>query len=92
MEVKANSLKLSADQAKGGKDFVEKRLDRAIEGKGHYKIPPNTEQMKLDAEKAKEWIKDSPKTDYEIHQVPVDNTTGAAGNPKVSPWESKPKK
>ncbi|NJM79744.1 MAG: hypothetical protein HC854_09175 [Flavobacterium sp.] len=90
IEVKANASKLSADQKLGGEKFVESRLKRATEAKGHYKIPPNSEQMKIDAQKAQKWIENSPKTDYEVHQVPVDNTTGVAGTPKVSPWEPKP--
>jgi Holliday junction resolvase-like predicted endonuclease len=90
IEVKANSSKLEGDQKLGGERYVENRLDRAIEGKGHYKIPPNPEQMKTDAVKAKEWIEDAPKVDYEVHRVNVDNATGIAGDTKVSPWDPKP--
>jgi Holliday junction resolvase-like predicted endonuclease len=86
VEVKANSSKLSAEQAEGGEKYVKSRLDRATKGEGHYKIPPNSEQMKLDAEKAKEWLKESPKTDYEVYQVPINNVTGVTGTPKVSTW------
>jgi Holliday junction resolvase-like predicted endonuclease len=90
VEVKANTSRLSEAQQGGGKKFVNDRLQRAVDGNGHYKIPPNSEQMKIDAQKAQEWIKDSPKTDYEVHRVPVDNTTGVAGDPVVSPWDPKP--
>jgi hypothetical protein len=90
VEVKANTSRLSEAQQGGGKKFVKERLQRAVDGNGHYKIPPNSEQMKIDAQKAQEWIKDSPKTDYEVHRVPVDNTTGVAGDPVVSPWDPKP--
>lgn len=90
VEVKANTSRLSEAQQRGGEEFVNDRLQRAVDGNGHYKIPPNSEQMKIDAQKAQEWIQDSPKTDYEVHRVPVDNTTGVAGDPVVSPWDPKP--
>lgn len=92
IEVKANSSKLSADQQLGGKEYVKNRLDRATSNKGHYKIPPNSEQMRADALKAKEWIRDADNVDYEVHQVPVDNATGVTGTPKISPWDPKPVK
>ena len=90
IEVKANSSRLSEAQKLGGEVYVEDRLNRAIEGNGHYKIPPNPEQMKMDAETAKQWIENADNVDYEVHQVPVDNATGVTGNPKVSNWDPKP--
>ncbi len=92
VEVKANTSQLSEAQRKGGEEFVKDRLDRATSGEGHYKIPPNSEQMKLDAEKAKDWISDAENVDYEVHRVKVDNTTGAPGQPEVTKWDPKPKK
>lgn len=92
IEVKANSSQLSEAQKMGGEKYVEDRLNRAVEGNGHYKIPPNSEQMKLDAEKAQKWLEDAEKIDYEVHQVPVDNTTGVTGDPKVTQWDPKPPK
>ncbi|WP_312076439.1 hypothetical protein [Chryseobacterium sp.] len=92
VEVKANTSKLSPDQAKGGEWYVNDRLDRAASGTGHNKIPPNPAELKANANKAKDWINDAPQVDYEVHQVPVDNQTGAVGTPNVSPWNPKPPK
>lgn len=92
IEVKANSSQLSEAQRMGGEKYVEDRLNRAVEGKGHYQIPPNSEQMKVDAETAQRWIENADKVDYEVHQVPVDNATGATGDPNVTQWDPKPPK
>ncbi len=92
VEVKANTSQLSEHQRWGGKKYVQDRLDRAVSGKGYNKIPPNPAELKTNAQKAKDWIQDAPQVDYEVHQVPVDNATGVAGTPKVSPWDPKPKK
>lgn len=90
VEVKANSSKLSPDQQKGGEWYVENRLQRAVDGEGHYKVPPNPAEMKADALKAQEWIEDAPKVDYEVHNVKVDNATGEVTGTTVKPWNPKP--
>lgn len=87
IEVKANSSKLSADQKLGGENYVNDRLNRAIEGNGHYKIPPNSPQMKTDAEMARDWIDEAPRVDYEVHRVQVDRTTGQVNGTTVTPWD-----
>lgn len=89
IEVKTNTSRLSTDQAKGGKVFVESRLNRVEEGKGHYKIPPNSKQMKIDAETAQGWIDEAPKVDYEVHNVKLDNVTGEIQDMTVKPWDPK---
>ena len=92
IEVKANSSSLSKAQQQGGEVFVKDRLDRAINGDGHYKIPPNPEQMKTDAQTAKDWIRDADNVEYEVHRVDVDRTTGDVNNHRVSDWEAKKNK
>ena len=89
IEVKANSSSLSKAQQKGGEDFVDDRLKRSIGGKSHYKIPPNSKQMKKDAQTAKKWIQDADKVEYEIHRVDVDRITGKVSNQRVSEWNVK---
>ncbi len=91
IEVKTNSSSLSKAQQQGGKAFVNDRLNKAIEGEGHYKIPPNSEQMEIDAQTAREWINDADKVEYEIHKVDVDRITGEVSNQRISEWSAKNK-
>jgi hypothetical protein len=74
------------------KIFVSDRLEKARRANSrYYKVPPNSEQMKIDAETAKEWINDAPKVEYEVHRVDVDRTTGEASNHRISDWKDKDK-
>lgn len=90
IEVKSNNSTLSKHQQKGGEDFVDSRLKRATSNRGHYKVPPNTEKMKRDAEIAQKWIENGKainNIDYEVYRVEVDNVTGEViGEPKISTW------
>ncbi len=90
IEAKTNSSPLSEAQNLGGKKFVQDRLDRAVSGKGHYKIPPNPPEVKTNAQKAKDWIQDANKVDYEVHRIKVDNVTGQTGTTTVTKWDAKP--
>ncbi len=90
VEVKANGSRLSEAQQRGGEWYVNDRLNRAANGDRGYGIPPNSPELRTNAETAQEWIRDAPRVDYEVHKVPVDRTTGVTGATTTTSWDPPP--
>lgn len=85
---------LKGDQASmGGKGFTDSRLDRAANGKGHYK---NSPEAIANGIKGQEWLKTAEKTgkkvDYKKHDVFIEDPEKGCIRKKKSesnPWEKK---
>ncbi|RYH54387.1 MAG: hypothetical protein EON54_13030 [Alcaligenaceae bacterium] len=85
-----------AGKSMGGLEFTRDRLEKALEGKGHWQNQP---ELKANAEKLDEWLKDAKRRGakvtpekYDVYVEDPDKGCIKRKDSKSSPWEAPSKK
>lgn len=90
VEVKANSAGLNKLQREGGEYYLNKQLERATSGYGHWKSLPDGMEDVID--EVTKWVEQAPSKVYEIWKFDVDEATQSATFKSSTTWDPKPSK